>query len=109
MSNTAIPCLNELCFAELHGCYIFYKFMAIPSTNQKSMTHFIAIIILLWWSGTETTVSPRIPIVICAHSMSLFQNVEVMHCISHVIMGASSTMGSVGSYGTSGSDIYISN
>lgn len=60
--------------------------------QQKSMTYFIAIIILLWWSGTETTVSPRIPIVICTHSMSLFQNVVVMHCISHVRMGASSTM-----------------
>lgn len=47
-------------FLVLHRCYVFNKLKVRPSTSKKIATCFIAIRVLLQWSRTESTISPRL-------------------------------------------------
>ena len=52
-SVTGIPRFTVLCFIKLHRRCVFYKLKARTSTSKMITTRFIAILPLLWCSGTE--------------------------------------------------------
>lgn len=54
MTNTGIPHFIVLCHIV---AFFFFKSKARPCTSKKITTHFIAMLTLLHWSGTETAVS----------------------------------------------------
>lgn len=64
MKLKELPCCTDKTFyCTLLFCasqnLLSFCFVYIPSTSKNIMTYFISILALLWWSGTESTISPK--------------------------------------------------
>lgn len=55
--NTSFYCALLDCVSEV--LHLKKKLKARPSTCKMTKTHFIAVLVLLWWSGTEITIFLR--------------------------------------------------
>lgn len=53
---TGIPHFIALWFIVLERIYILYKLKEIPTTSKKITTHFVVILALSQWSGTEPVI-----------------------------------------------------
>lgn len=57
--SSGLPHFIVLYFIVLHGCCSFYKSKARAFTSKNTFTHLIVTLSLLWWSGTQGSVSLR--------------------------------------------------
>lgn len=59
LSDIGMPRFTVLCFIVFHRYCVFYKLKARPYTSKNITACFIAILTLLQWFGTESTISLR--------------------------------------------------